>query len=56
MSRDQWWRELQLAASASAGECVANFGPFFNGAVSNPSCVYQRSSAANPVLYEHNRS
>jgi len=40
---ERWWRELQLAASASAGglraqscdgECAANFGLFFNGAVS----------------------
>jgi len=30
----QWWRELQLAASASAGVRAANFGMFFNGAVS----------------------
>jgi hypothetical protein len=38
---ERWWRELQLAASASAGglhtqssdgECAANFGLFFNGA------------------------
>jgi hypothetical protein len=27
------WRELQLAASASAGDRAANFGRFFNGAV-----------------------
>jgi hypothetical protein len=41
---DQWWRELQLAAPASAGdlcehssdgESAANFGLFFNGAVLN---------------------
>src|SRR5580658_7186357 len=30
---ERWWRELQLAASASAGGYVANFGLFFNGAV-----------------------
>src|ERR1700722_216076 len=28
---DRWWRELQLAASASAGGRAANFGLFFNG-------------------------
>jgi hypothetical protein len=40
---ERWWRELQLAAPASAGglraqrvsggECAANFGLFFNEAV-----------------------
>jgi hypothetical protein len=36
---ERWWRELQLAASASAGESVANFGMFFNGAVLLPSII-----------------
>jgi anti-sigma-K factor RskA len=27
---EQWWRELQLAASASAGGRAANFGLFFS--------------------------
>jgi hypothetical protein len=31
-----WWRELQLAASASAGGRAANFGLFFNGAIPSP--------------------
>jgi hypothetical protein len=36
---EQWWRELQLAASASAGERVPNFGMFFNGVVlPSPFC------------------
>jgi hypothetical protein len=30
---ERWWRELQLAASASAGVRAATLGTFFNRAV-----------------------
>ena len=48
---ERWWRELQLAASASAGglraqspdgECVANSVLFFNGAVLNTSTMLKK--------------
>ncbi len=32
---ERWWRELELAASASAGVHAATFGMFFYGAVLN---------------------
>jgi len=39
---ERWWRELQLAASASAGVLPANFGMFFNGAIRSTSFMAQR--------------
>ena len=45
---ERWWRELQLAASASAGELAANFGLFFSGALLNPyraATVRERTNA-----------
>jgi|SRR5580692_4027307 hypothetical protein len=41
---DRLWRELQLAASASAGGRAANFGMFFNGAVLACPLLYSRGS------------
>ena len=45
---ERWWRELQLAASASAGELAANFGLFFSGVVLPADRSFNRSIRVQP--------
>jgi hypothetical protein len=46
---ERWWRELQLAASASAGGRAANFGLFFSGAVLNSRRLREYSQPRRAV-------